>query len=193
MPWLRPPFPPFETEEVRSLDFYDDAAKVWRQPAALVHTSSPPARRIRPAPPACPTPPAHLRHSCAFSSDLLAHPGLTHVRRQSQVALGLPLLHGQVCLVPTDGGGRTCPALYRVESQPTVSISTQSVVFHTLARIESIVIGSFAKAGQPQAMPPTFGVFPSRRHLCRKGVVTFTIPLPCWRPWFPLPQGAPRT
>lgn len=36
-----------------------------------------------------------------------------------------------------------------------MSISTQRVVFHTLALVESIDIGSFTEAGPPQAMPPS--------------------------------------
>ena len=98
------------------------------------------------------------------------------MRRHGQVALGLPLLRCQACLVLTDDGGRACPALYRLGSQTTVSISTRRVVFHTLALVESIDIGSFAKAGQPQAMPSELRAVLPWRHLRCKGVVISTIP-----------------
>lgn len=120
------------------------------------------------------------------------HHGLAHVRRLGQVALGLPMLRCQADVVLADGGARTYLALYRVESQSTVSVSTRRGVFHTLALVESIDIGSLAEVGQPQAMPSALRESPSWRHRCRNGVVIFTIPLPCWRPWFPLPRCAHR-
>lgn len=97
--WQGLPLSPFETEEVRSWDFYDDAAKVW---------------------------------------------------------------------IP--------PPLGAARSSETV---------------DSLDIGSFAKAGQPQAMPSVMRASPPWRHLRHKGVVISTIPYAGWRPWLPLPQSAP--
>lgn len=144
-------------------------------PDYLITAQHPGSSRRAARPPAGPAQPADFRCSCAFSSDLLAHPGLAHLRRQDQATLGLLPLRCLVCLVLANGGDHACPVLYRVESQSTVSSSIQRVVFHTLALVESIDIDSFAESGQPQAMPPVFGVCPSRRHLCRKAVVISTI------------------
>lgn len=59
--------------------------------------------------------------------------------------MGLLPLRRQASLVLADGGDRSCPVMYCVEIQSTVSISTQRVVLHTLAVVESIDIGSFVE------------------------------------------------
>lgn len=63
--------------------------------------------------------------------------------------MGLLLRRCHASMVFADDGGRACPDLYCLGSQTAVSIFTRSVVFHTLVLVESIDIGTFAKAGQP--------------------------------------------
>lgn len=122
-------------------------------PDHLITTQHPGGSRQAARSPAGSAPPANFRCPRAFSSDLLAHPGLAHLRRQGQVTMGLLPLRCQACLVLADENDRACPTLYCLESQSTMSISARRVVYHTLARVESIDVGNFAKAGQPLAMP----------------------------------------
>lgn len=64
-------------------------------PDYLITTQYPGSSRQAARSAAGSTTPAHFRCSCAFSSDLLAHPGLARLRRQGQATMGLPLIRCQ--------------------------------------------------------------------------------------------------
>lgn len=57
--------------------------------------------------------------------------------------------------------------------------------------VDSLDIGSFAKAGQPQEMPRAFGLSLSWGQVCRKGVVVSTIPLAVVVSIAPAPRCTP--
>ncbi len=135
----------------------------------LITTQYPGSSRQADRSPAGPAPPAHFRCSCAFLSGLRAHPGgrpPPPLDMRPQVVSGAPSWPGRPTLawrtfaawVRSPWGcpcSVTCPVrfsqaatrshlvLYGVERRHTVSTPTRCVVFYTLARVESIDIGSF--------------------------------------------------